>query len=53
MKCKKWMAASLLCAALGASVFAGGCGKQNAGGMTQQATKVTTTKAFRSDTPIV
>ncbi len=53
MKCKKWMAASLLCAALGASVFAGGCGKQNGSGMAQQATKVTTTKAFRSDTPIV
>ena len=53
MKCKKWMAASLLCAALGASVFAGGCGKQNASGTAQQATKVITTKAFRSDTPIV
>ncbi len=53
MKCKKWMVASLLCAALGASFLAGGCGKQNAGGAQQQATKVTTTKAFRSDTPIV
>ncbi len=53
MKWKKAIAASLLCAAAAGSFFMAGCGGKSQGGAAQQAVKVTTTKAFRSDTPIV
>ncbi len=53
MKWKKAIAASLICAAAASSLFMAGCGGKSQGSAAQQAVKVTTTKAFRSDTPIV
>lgn len=50
---KQWMAASLLCAAAVSGVFVGGCGKQQGGAQSQQATLVTTIRPFTSNTPIV
>ncbi len=52
MKYKKWLAASVLCAAAATGVFLGGCGGQQAA-QSVPVTKVTTFRPFVSDTPIV
>ncbi len=52
MKYRKWLAASVLCAAAATGVLMGGCGNQQAA-QAPQAVKVTTFRPFTSDTPIV
>lgn len=52
MKYQKWLAASVLCAVAAAGVLTGGCGQQKAPAA-QQAMKVSTFKAFTSNTPVV